>query len=124
EALRAGIEVHDVFAEPGADEAAVEAARRAGAVVHEVPAGALARTTGTVTPQRVAAIAASPLRDRAEVLARAAAGPLVLVLVDVADPGNAGTLLRVAEACGAAAALLCGTSVDPTNPKCVRASAG
>jgi TrmH family RNA methyltransferase len=53
-----------------------------------------------------------------------AAGPLVLVLVDVADPGNAGTLLRAAEASGAAAVLFCGSSVDPSNGKCVRASAG
>ena len=51
-------------------------------------------------------------------------GPLALVLVDVADPGNAGTLLRAAEASGAAAVLFCGASVDPCNPKCVRASAG
>jgi TrmH family RNA methyltransferase len=58
------------------------------------------------------------------VLAAAAAGPLSLVLVDVADPGNAGTLLRAGEASGAAAVLFCGASVDPCNPKCVRASAG
>ena len=46
------------------------------------------------------------------------------MLVDVSDPGNAGTLLRAAEAAGAAAVLFCGGSVDPCNPKCVRASAG
>jgi len=46
------------------------------------------------------------------------------VLVDVADPGNAGTLVRAAEAAGAAAVLFCGSSVDPSNAKCVRASAG
>ena len=54
----------------------------------------------------------------------AAQGPLALVLVDVADPGNAGTLVRAAEAAGAAAVLFCGSSVDPSNAKCVRASAG
>lgn len=57
-------------------------------------------------------------------LAAAARGPLALVLVDVGDPGNAGTLLRAAEASGAAAVVFCGHSVDPSNAKCVRASAG
>ena len=56
--------------------------------------------------------------------AAAATGALCLVLVDVGDPGNAGTLLRTAEAFGASAAVLAGASVDPWNPKCVRASAG
>ena len=46
---------------------------------------------------------------------RSRAGPLALVLVDVADPGNAGTLVRAAEAAGAAAVLFCGSSVDPSN---------
>jgi TrmH family RNA methyltransferase len=40
------------------------------------------------------------------------------------DPGNAGTLLRSAEAAGAGAVLFCDGSVDPYGPKCVRASAG
>jgi RNA methyltransferase, TrmH family len=57
-------------------------------------------------------------------LRAAAAAPLTLVLVGVNDPGNAGTLLRAAEAAGAGAVLFCGDSVDPCNPKCVRASAG
>lgn len=68
-------------------------------------------------------MARRPERPLDEVVARAATGAS-LVLVDVADPGNAGTLLRSAEAAGATAVLFCGTSVDPCNPKCVRASAG
>jgi TrmH family RNA methyltransferase len=84
----------------------------------------LAKAVDTTTPQPVAAVAARPEVALEVALAAAAAGPLVLVLVDVADPGNAGTLLRAAEASGAAAVLFCGGSVDPCNPKCVRASAG
>ncbi|HEX8804212.1 MAG TPA: RNA methyltransferase, partial [Acidimicrobiales bacterium] len=42
----------------------------------------------------------------------------------VADPGNAGTLLRSAEAAGAGAVAFCDSAVDPYGPKCVRASAG
>jgi TrmH family RNA methyltransferase len=46
------------------------------------------------------------------------------VLAGVADPGNAGTLLRVAEASGVGAVVFGGDAVDAYNPKCVRASAG
>ncbi|WP_019204502.1 RNA methyltransferase [Tsukamurella sp. 1534] len=49
---------------------------------------------------------------------------LVAVPVDVAEPGNAGTLIRVADAVGADAVVLAGDSVDPMNGKVVRASAG
>lgn len=54
-----------------------------------------------------------------------AAGPrLLAVAVEPREPGNAGTLIRTADAMGADAVLLLGDSVDPHNGKCVRASAG
>ena len=46
------------------------------------------------------------------------------MLVDVADPGNAGTVIRTADAVGADGVVLTGASVDPLNPKCLRSSAG
>src|SRR5262249_58045922 len=49
---------------------------------------------------------------------------LVVALVDVSDPGNAGTVIRVADAAGADAVLFAGDTVDPHNGKCVRASTG
>ncbi|MFE3291999.1 TrmH family RNA methyltransferase [Rhodococcus sp. NPDC059234] len=49
---------------------------------------------------------------------------LLAVPVSVSEPGNAGTVIRVADAVGADAAILAGDSVDPHNGKCVRASAG
>ncbi len=49
---------------------------------------------------------------------------LVVILANVRDPGNAGTVLRTADAAGADAVLFAGSSVDPYNSKCVRASAG
>ncbi|GAA4389763.1 RNA methyltransferase [Tsukamurella soli] len=49
---------------------------------------------------------------------------LVAVPVDIADPGNAGTVIRVSDAVGADAVVLAGESVDPHNGKCVRSSAG
>jgi TrmH family RNA methyltransferase len=53
-----------------------------------------------------------------------AGAPFVLVAAGVADPGNLGTMLRSAEAAGAAGLVTTAGSVDPWNPKCVRASAG
>jgi len=49
---------------------------------------------------------------------------LVAVLAGIADPGNAGTVLRTADAAGAAAVVFPDGTVDPYNGKCVRASAG
>jgi len=124
EALAAGVVIDEVFVAPTADADVVAAAAAAGALVRDVAADVLARCVDTVTPQGLAAVARRIDVPVEEAIAAAAHGPLTLVLVDVADPGNAGTLLRAAEAAGAAAVLFCGTSVDPTNAKCVRASAG
>ena len=124
EAVAAGVALEEVFAATGADPGPLRVASGAGAVVHEVAPEVLARAVDTVTSQGVATIARRVEVDAATAVAAVAAGGLGLVLVDVADPGNAGTLLRAAEAAGAAAVLFCGSSVDPSAPKCVRASAG
>ena len=55
---------------------------------------------------------------------RAAPPRLAAVLASVRDPGNAGTVLRTADAAGAQAVIFSDASVDPYNGKCVRASAG
>jgi TrmH family RNA methyltransferase len=122
EALDAGVALVEVVAEPGAPGPLLARAAAAGAAVHRAAAGTLAGATDTVTPQPIAAVAR--LRAVSPAAAATAAGPLALVLVGVADPGNAGTLLRSAEAAGAGAAAFCDGSVDPFGPKCVRASAG
>ena len=85
-----------------------------------VAPGALATVTDAMTSQGIAAIAALPDARLADVAAEAP----VLVCVRVADPGNAGTLLRSAEGAGFGAVLFTSGSVDPFAPKCVRASAG
>ena len=90
--------------------------RATGVAVRAVRAGALAKATAPVTPQPVAALAAIPAPP-----ATTDWHGLVLVLVGIADPGNAGTLLRVAEASGASAVVSCADGVDLWNPKCVRA---
>jgi TrmH family RNA methyltransferase len=122
EALDAAVPVDAVVAEPGCPPQLLARAAAAGAAVHRATPGALARVVDAVTPQGVAAI--GRFADRPPDDVAAGAGPLALVLVGVADPGNAGTLLRSAEAAGAGAVLFCAGSVDPYGPKCVRASAG
>jgi len=124
DALTAGVTVIDVFAGPDAPADLLEQAAGSGAAVHAVTAETLTRAGDAVTPNSLAAVAERVEVSVEDAVAAAAAGPLALVLVDVADPGNAGTLLRTAEASGAAAVLFCGASVDPSGPKCVRSSAG
>jgi TrmH family RNA methyltransferase len=93
-----------------------------GVPVHLVSGEVMSAITQTVTPQGVVAVCRTLDRPLDEVLA--AAPRLVAVLAHARDPGNAGTVLRTADAAGAGAVLLTGDSVDPYNPKCVRASAG
>lgn len=126
EALDAGLPVYEVVAEPACPPDLLTRAAAAGAVVRHTADGLLARVVDTVTPQPVAAVARLPGGGAGlpvdEVVA--ACGPLALVLVGVSDPGNAGTLLRSAAACGAGTVVFCDGSVDPYAPKCVRSSAG
>ncbi len=94
------------------------ASRYDGAVV--VADGVLAKVLDAVTPQPVCAVA----RARTTALADISLDGVVVVLAGVADPGNAGALLRSAEAAGASAIIFSDESVDPFAPKCVRAAAG
>ena len=82
--------------------------------------GVLERVSDTVTPQGVIAV----IRRPATTLEAARHADLVVVCVDLQDPGNAGTVIRSAEAAGVGAVVCCGESVDVFAPKCVRASAG
>lgn len=83
---------------------------------------AAAGLSETVTPQGVVAVC--DLVDVPLPAALAGTPRLVAVLVGVSDPGNAGTVIRVADAAGADAVVLAGDAVDPHNGKCVRASTG
>lgn len=99
----------------------VAAARRDGAEVVTVSEDVCAAIATTRTCQGVVAVAALPPAPLADALA---AARLVLVCCEVGDPGNAGTIVRTADAAGADAVVFAGASVDPRNPKVVRASAG
>lgn len=93
-----------------------------GLAVSTVTDRAMKSLSDTVTPAGLVAVCALPEPALDDVLAQRPA--LVAVGADVSDPGNAGTLLRLAEAMGAAAVVFCGDAVDPYNGKCVRSSAG
>jgi TrmH family RNA methyltransferase len=117
--------VREVLAAPSAAEAHPAlraAAERAGLPWLPVDEPALASLTDTVAPQGLVAVCRFVDRPLAALLDRA---PRLLALcADVRDPGNAGTVIRCADAAGADGVVLTGSSVDPYNGKSVRASAG
>jgi len=76
----------------------------------------------TVTPSGLIAVCRIPEFRLDTVLAEKPA--LIAVAVDLSEPGNAGTLIRIAHAMGAGAVIFAGQSVDPYNGKCLRSSAG
>lgn len=119
----------EVFALAAAAHAHPEIARRAeeqGVPWRLVDDAALSSLTETVHPQGLVAVCRFldvPLGDALDAALAKAPG-LVAICADVRDPGNAGTVVRCADAAGAGAVVLAGSSVDPYNGKAVRASAG
>ncbi len=140
EALRCGAQVTDLFVTAPARSRhtdLVATAERAGVPVHVVSGEVMEDLAQTVTPQGLLAVCrfvdvplaqvVSELKGRG--ISRGprepkGAPPLVALLANVRDPGNAGTVLRTADAAGARAVVFADASVDPYNGKCVRASAG
>lgn len=118
-ALRRGL-VSELFATEAAADRFADLL--AGVPVELVTERAAKALSDTVTPVGLVAVCAMPDSDLDAVLA--GEPTLVAVPVGVSEPGNAGTLIRVADAMGADAVVLAGPSVDPYNGKCLRASAG
>jgi len=119
--------VRDIYVTTEAAErhaAIVTAARGADLWVHEVTPDVLAAMSDTESPQGIAAVCRvldRPLRD---VLAELPTEALVCVLTNVRDPGNAGTVIRGADAAGADAVIVSDASVDIYNSKVVRSTVG
>ena len=124
-ALGAGAPVEAVFVDAPARtqpevSAVVGEALQGGARVFDLAPGVLERVADTVTPQPVLAVLRMPEASLDDLTG----STFVVVCVDVRDPGNAGAVIRVAHAAGAGGVVCCEGTVDPFNPKTVRASAG
>ena len=114
------MQVRDVFVtEPGAEVA--QRAQAAGAHVHEVSDQVLRAVSDATTPQDVVAVAELPPTSL-DFLDLSTG--LILVLAQIRDPGNAGTLVRSAIASGCGGVVFTEGSVDPFGPKTLRAGAG
>jgi TrmH family RNA methyltransferase len=117
--------VLELFATPSAMERHTdvrEAARAAGIDVQFTTEDVLDAMADTVTPQGIVAVAQQSPTAMKDVFADSPR--LVAICEEVRDPGNLGTIIRAADAAGADAVILTGRTVDPYNPKVVRATTG
>jgi len=124
-AARGDASVREVFlaADDGARLAHLESLATEAGVPYEYASADVVRAlTDTVTPQGAVAVCEYLDRPLEEVVA--GGSKLVAVAAQIRDPGNAGSLIRVADAAGADAVVLSEGSVDPYNGKVVRASVG
>ena len=124
EARSSGLAIEELYGTEhalAAHAALVAELEGAGTPVFVLPDRALARLSDVETPPGLLAVAVTPTSDPATILERSGA---VLLLAGIGDPGNAGTLLRSAEAFGAAGVLFGRGGVDPFAPKVVRAAMG
>ena len=138
EAVRhAAAHVHDLYLTPEAADRHADIlarARAAGLYTHTVTPRVMAAMSadaqGVLAVVATTALAAGlqPQEDGAEagegLAERLTGARLVAVLAEAQDPGNAGTIIRTADAAGADAVVLVRGSVDATNPKVVRSTAG
>lgn len=114
--------IHEVFVTESAADRHAPLLATMNVPVHSVTDRAAKALSDTVTPAGLVAVCEMPETRLEKVLS---SGPrLVAVAVEIGEPGNAGTLIRLADAMGAGAVVLAGNSVDPYNGKCLRASAG
>jgi RNA methyltransferase, TrmH family len=125
EALASGATITELFVTTPAQSRHADLIGQAageGIPVRLISGEAMSELAQTVTPQGLLAVCGFvdvPLEQ-----VSAARPRLVAVLANVRDPGNAGTVLRTADAAGADGVIFADASVDPYNGKCVRASAG
>jgi TrmH family RNA methyltransferase len=120
DALAAGVAISGVLAGPDADSALLERAVERGIPVDRLERDVIERVADTTTPQPVLAVV--PFVDQP--LSHLRDASFVVVCAGVRDPGNAGTIIRTAEAAGADGVVCVDGSVDMYNPKTVRAAAG
>ncbi len=116
---------HEVFATAAATEqhSSLQSSAEAGAIAWNVVTDDVVEAIAdTVQPQGVVARCAAIDQSLDDLLA--ASPSFVVVCADIRDPGNAGAVIRAADAAGAEGVIFAGDSVDPYNPKSVRATVG
>jgi TrmH family RNA methyltransferase len=124
--VRAGLRIHCVFAAKGIEYVLERVSLPTETEVLISPPEVLNSALTTETPQPIAALIDPPDWTWAHLLgaAHGRAAPLIVVLAELQDPGNLGTIVRSAEAFGASGVLILPGTVSAWNPKAVRASAG
>lgn len=122
EAVRAGVRLLTVFAAQEEQELPGGLELPEDTELLLAPRALLRDALATEAPQAVAALIEPPVWNWDDVLAKP--NPLIVVLAGLQDPGNVGTLVRSAEAFGAAGIVALPGTVQAWNPKAVRASAG
>lgn len=126
DAVKESVKIHCAFV---TDEAAIKypetvslLSEAIGDRLHFIPLEIASKLSDTVGSQGVFAIAAA--LDKTIDVAKIENGGKFLILNCVQDPGNVGTILRVADAVGIDGVFLCGNSCDVYNPKIVRSTMG
>ena len=100
--------------------ATLDVAQRSGVRIFTLEAGVIEKVADAMTPQPILAAVRMPVSQLSDDITPGT----VVLLHDLRDPGNVGTIIRSADASGASAVVLTGQGVDPFNPKTLRASAG
>ncbi|MHB8147591.1 MAG: TrmH family RNA methyltransferase [Vulcanimicrobiaceae bacterium] len=123
EALRSNLEIESIYTTEASYDASptIAALERDGTHIYLVDERTAAKISDLETPPGVVAVARIALVSAARLFAEPG---LVLILADLNDPGNAGTLLRSAEAFGASTVVFGHHGVDPHHPKVVRGAMG
>ena len=128
ECLTSNLKLHSAFHltdEQSADPDIILELKARNCPVYETSRSAFASLTDTVSSQGIIVIASRPVGSLDEVFfSRTNAPPLVVAMDHVQDPGNAGTIIRTAEAAGASGVVAMSGTTNPFAPKALRASMG
>lgn len=119
-AFDAGADIEGLYVAPATTHAVIQRAVAAGIPVFTLAPGVMERVADTVTPQGLLAVCTQVETPLERLLGLS----LLVVAVGLQDPGNLGAILRSSSAAGEAGVICCSGTVDPYNPKCLRASAG
>ena len=122
EALRSGVEIEELFiAQDVYDRTPrLREIEASGVPVFLIDERTVTKLSDVETPTGVIAVARSKTQPLEQILAKS----MTLVLADLNDPGNVGTLMRSAEAFGVTGVVLGRLGVDPYHPKVVRGAMG